>query len=103
MAIFEILVILYKHKVKGILFSKETGKKLIKIAKTPIVRFKKIKSSMRVHAGDNETIEYWKKRVFMNAFTQIYSVQVLKMSNRHKEETKSLRRCLIKSEGSVCL
>ena len=39
---------------------------------------------MRVHGGDKETIEYWKKREYTNALSQIYSVKVEKLFRRQK-------------------
>jgi len=74
----------YKEKVKGIFYSQETGLRLIQISKIPIVRFKKNKSGMRIHAGDKETIEYWKEREFKNALSQIYSVKVEKLLQKQK-------------------
>ena len=62
----------------------ETGNKIRKMENIPIVRYVKIKNGMRVHANDNETKEYWQKRVFTNALSQVYSVKVEKLMKMQK-------------------
>jgi len=62
----------------------EAGKKVIKTASIPIERYVKIKSGMRVHAGDKETREYWQKRVYTNALSQVYSVKVERLMKKQK-------------------
>ncbi len=59
---------------KGV-FKDEAGNEIINIASTPIVRFVKIKSKMRVHAEDEETREYWTKREYTNALKHVYSIK----------------------------
>jgi RNA-directed DNA polymerase len=65
-------------------FKSEKEEEITNVAKIPIVRFVKVKSGMRVHGGDKETIEYWKKREYTNALSQIYSVKVEKLFRRQK-------------------
>jgi len=65
-------------------FKDETGKKIIKIALIPIGRFVQIKSNMRVHSGDKKTKEYWNKRVYTNALSQVYSIKVQRLMKRQK-------------------
>jgi len=66
-------------------FKDETGDKKIRItASIPIVRFVKIKSGMRVHADDKETREYWQKRVYTNALSQVYTVKREKLMKSQK-------------------
>jgi len=66
-------------------FKDETGNKKIRIMPLiPIVRFVKIKSGMRVHANDKETREYWQKRVYTNALSQVYTVKIEKLMKTQK-------------------
>ena len=65
-------------------FKAEKGEETIIVSKIPIVRYVKVKSGMRVHGGDKETIEYWNKREYRNALSQIYSVKVEKLFRRQK-------------------
>ena len=55
---------------------------LIDTGKIPIVRYVKVKSDARVH--DKEATEYWKKRVYVNALDQIYSIKIEKLFKRQK-------------------
>jgi len=67
------------------MYKSEDGKfTIIDIAKIPIVRFIKIRSGIRVHSNDKETIEYWKKREYTNALNQIYSWKIEKIYKRKK-------------------
>jgi len=65
-------------------FKDETGNKIRKTASIPIVRFVMIKMGMRVHADDKETREYWQKRVYTNALSQVYSVKVERLMKKQK-------------------
>jgi len=65
-------------------FKDETGKKVRKIAYIPIVRFIMIKSGMKRHANNKETREYWQKRVYTNALSQVYTVKVEKLMKSQK-------------------
>jgi len=66
-------------------FKDETGdKKIRKTALISIVRFVKVKSGMRVHADDKETKEYWQKRVYTNALSQVYTVKTEKLMKSQK-------------------
>jgi len=65
-------------------FKDETGKRVRKIASIPIVRFTKIKSGMRTHADDKVTKEYWQKRVYTNALSQVYTIKVEKLMKTQK-------------------
>jgi len=66
-------------------FKDETGDKKIRIIPLiPIVRFVKIKSGMRVHADDKETREYWQKRVYTNALSQVYTVKIERLMKTQK-------------------
>lgn len=88
----------FREKVKGIFHSKKTGKRLVQIAKIPIVRYKKIKSGMRVHAGDKETIEYWKRREYENALSQIYSIKVENLYKKQKGICPCCEKPIIKEQ-----
>jgi len=66
-------------------FKDETGDKKIRItASIPTVRFVMIKSGMRVHADDKETREYWQKRVYTNALSQVYTIKVERLMKKQK-------------------
>ena len=56
--------------------------RLVDTGKIPIVRYVKVKSDVRVH--DKEAGEYWKKRVYVNALDQIYSIKIEKLFKRQK-------------------
>jgi len=65
-------------------FKDEAGKRIRKTASIPIVRFVKIKEGMRAHADDKETREYWQKRVYTNALSQVYTVKIEKLMKSQK-------------------
>jgi len=65
-------------------FKDEAGNKIRQSAYIPIVRFVKIKSGMRVHADDKETREYWQKRVYTNALSQVYTIKVERLMKKQK-------------------
>jgi RNA-directed DNA polymerase len=65
-------------------FKDKTGNKIRKMASIPIVRFVKIKKGMRVHAYDKETREYWQKREYTNALSQVYSIKIEKLMKSQK-------------------
>ena len=66
-------------------FKDETGdKKIRKITSIPIVRFVMIKTGMRIHADDKETREYWQKRVYTNALSQVYTIKIEKLMKSQK-------------------
>ena len=66
------------------MFKDETGNKIRIMAKIPIVRYVKIKGGIRVHANDEKTREYWQKRVYTNALSQVYSIKVEKLMRKQK-------------------
>ena len=39
---------------------------------------------MRIHADDKGTKEYWERRVYINALSQVYSIKVVKLMKRQK-------------------
>ena len=63
-------------------FKDSTGNKIINMPSIPIVRFIMLKSGIRVHADD--TKEYWNKRVYTNALSQVYSIKVERLIKRQK-------------------
>ena len=65
-------------------FRDETGNKIKITALIPIVRYVMIKSGMRIHAEDKETREYWQKRVYTNALSQVYSIKVERLMKKRK-------------------
>jgi len=64
------------------MFKDETGNKIKNMASIPIVRHVQITGGMRVHA--NETREYWQKRVYTNALSQVYTIKVERMMKTQK-------------------
>lgn len=54
---------------------RETNTKLPTLGKIPIKRFVKVNSKFRVYDRNSETLEYWNKREYLNAFNQIESVK----------------------------
>ena len=67
------------------MFKDETGKNTtMNMASIPIIRYVKIKEGMRVHSNDGETKEYWQKRVYTNALSQVYSIKVERLMKRQK-------------------
>ena len=80
------------------LFKDETGNKVRTMASIPIVRHIKIKKGMRVHANDNETKEYWQKRVYTNALSQVYSIKVERLMKTQKGICPSCRRPITKDD-----
>jgi len=66
------------------IFKDELGKKIRIMASIPIVRYVKIRKGMRVHSNDKETKEYWQKRVYTNALSQVYSIKVEKLMKTQK-------------------
>ena len=68
---------------KGV-FKDETGKQIMVMALIPIVRFAKIRTDRRTHADDSETREYWQKRVYTNALSQVYSIKVQRLMKKQK-------------------
>jgi RNA-directed DNA polymerase len=65
-------------------FKDEARNKIIKIASIPIVRFVKVEKGRRVHADDKETREYWQKRVYTNALSQVYTIKVERLMKKQK-------------------
>ena len=65
-------------------FKDETGNKIMNMASIPIVRYVKVKEGMRVHANDAETREYWQKRVYTNALSQVYTIKVERLMRKQK-------------------
>jgi len=66
------------------IFKDKTGNEIRITTRIPIVRFVKIKSGIRVHANDKETREYWQKRVYTNALSQVYTVKIEKLMKSQK-------------------
>ncbi|MBC8228811.1 HNH endonuclease [bacterium] len=48
----------------------------------PIVRFKKIKSGIRIYDNSEKARAYWEKRAYTNSLSSIYSIQVAKLFKR---------------------
>lgn len=63
---------------------KETNLQLFNLKDIPIRRFVKVKSNVRVYDKDPNTIEYWEKRAYTNAYNQIHSVKMRKLYERQK-------------------
>ena len=63
---------------------KESDLQLFRLMSIPIRRFVKVKSNVRVYDNDPNTIEYWKKREYTNAYNQIHSVKMRKLYERQR-------------------
>lgn len=63
-------------------FKDGTGKYINIMSSIPIVRFTMIKSGMRVH--DRDADEYWIRREYTNALSQVYSIKVERLMKRQK-------------------
>ncbi|MBC8233579.1 HNH endonuclease [bacterium] len=66
------------------MFKDEKGNQIMNMASIPIVRYVQIKKGIRVHANDKETKEYWQKRVYTNALSQVYSIKIEKLMKWQK-------------------
>ena len=65
-------------------FKDGIGNKIINVEAIPIVRFTILKSGMRVYADDKDTKEYWNKRVYTNALSQVYSIKVQRLIKKQR-------------------
>jgi RNA-directed DNA polymerase len=65
-------------------FTGEEGTRLMRMANLPIARHTILRKGMKVYASDRETIEYWRRRKYKNALSQIYSAKVGKIYTRQK-------------------
>ena len=65
---------------------RETNTKLPTLGKIPIKRFVKVNNDYRVYDRDPKTIEYWAKREYLNAFSQIESVRKGRLFKRQRGE-----------------
>ena len=70
--------------VKSRFADKETNTKIFLTSAIPIKRFTKVKSGIRVYDGSPETIEYWEKREYTNAYEQIDSVKMRQLYERQR-------------------
>ena len=65
-------------------FTTNNGQSIPTIAKIPIRRFVKVNSNYRVYDKNPETIAYWKKREYINAYNQIITVRTQRLYTRQK-------------------
>ena len=77
------------------IFTGEEGTRLMKMANLPITRHMKLRNGMKVYASDRETVEYWRRREYRNALSQIYSAKVEKIYTRQKGICPYCRRPLM--------
>ena len=63
---------------------KETNTGIYPISKIPIRRYVKVKNNVRVYDRDPDTIAYWEKREYTNAYSQIYPVKVRRLYDKQK-------------------
>jgi len=82
---------------KGV-FKDEIGKKIMNMESIPIVRYVSTRKGMRVHANDKETKEYWQKRVYTNALSQVYSIKVERLMRTQKGIRPSCGRPVTKED-----
>ncbi len=76
--------ILAKYNTKkGDRFTKE-GMSNAKFLDVPIQRYTSLRDGVRIHDGNLKTQTFWKKREYINALDQIYSVRMEKLIKRQK-------------------
>ena len=63
---------------------RETNTKIPMLGKIPIKRFVKVNNDYRVYDKDPQSIEYWNKREYLNAFDQIESVKRKRLFQKQK-------------------
>jgi RNA-directed DNA polymerase len=68
--------------VKSVFRDSETGNYLVSINQLTIKRFVMVNGTHRVYNNNPETLLYWKKREYTNAYDQIYSVKVRRLYKR---------------------
>lgn len=71
-----------KYKGRITFADKEKGVSLFRPVDVPIRRYVKVKADMRVYDNNPQTIAYWQKRLYTNAYQQIYSVKMRKLFER---------------------
>jgi RNA-directed DNA polymerase len=69
---------------KAVFKDTETDSELIILGNIPIKRHVLVNGKMRVYDQNPNTIEYWKKREYTNAFKQIESVRIEHLYKRQK-------------------
>ena len=71
----------YFGKGKGITAfrDKERNKGMYTMSKIPVRRFVKLRKGMRVFDNNPEVVEYWNKREYTNAYSQIYPVKMRRL------------------------
>lgn len=62
----------------------DTNSDIFLLSYIPIKRFVMVKTGMRVYNKDPNTIEYWNKREYTNAYNQILSVKMRRLYNKQK-------------------
>lgn len=71
-------------KVKAVFRDKDNDTILFRLSGIPVKRFVKVKNGMRVFDKNPQTLEYWEKREYVNAYNQIHSVKVRKLYERQR-------------------
>lgn len=76
----------FSGEEKSVYFTcKDSNLQLFRLMSIPIRRrFVKVKSNVRVYDKDPNTIEYWKKREYTNAYNQIHSIKMRKLYERQR-------------------
>ena len=69
---------------KSHFIDKETDEKLFLLSTIPIKRFIKVNNQYRVYDGNPETLKYWDKREYLNAYDQLDTVQRRKLYRKQK-------------------
>lgn len=71
-----------RGKRKAVFTDKESKMAIYLLLGITIKRLVKVKNGMRVYDRHPQTLEYWNKREYINAYNQIYSVKVRRLYNR---------------------
>ena len=85
-------------KNKHVFTDKETGTYIEKIAYIPIKRHVLLKNNHRVYDKNPDTQEYWRKREYTNAFSQIYSVRMRRLYKRQQGKCSYCKELMTKEQ-----
>jgi RNA-directed DNA polymerase len=85
-------------RVKAVFRDKDSDTILFRLSGIPIKRFVKVKNGMRVYDRNPQTMEYWKKREYVNAYNQIHSVKMQNLYERQKGKCLYCREQITQEE-----
>lgn len=83
---------------KSVFKDQNTGSYIARIGSTPIKRHVILNGKHRVYNRTPETQEYWKKREYINAYNQIYSIKVSKLYKKQQGKCSYCKEPLTKEQ-----